>query len=358
MPSFRAEVLLYLGLAATCGGFASCGAGGQEPSSAQGLVRALGGEQPSLPAVEDVRRTLSDASREWAALAEEERGAVAAYRANPGPAAALALGRLYAQAENFELARAFLLPVLAAAPEQVGAWVWLGVERIGAERPEEAELLLAHALELDPDQALAHRALGGLLLEAGRPQAARGHLERAVELDPTAIDAALDLGRLMEEAGELERAGEVLERARRADPLNPSVLFLLARVRRGEGRKLEAEALERRHARAIAIDDLGLRGAELSPQRVALALGIHYVGSGQAELALEEFDTAAGRGGDGEAIGMALGGRVDALLRLGRLAEARAGLEELRQFDARHGMLDALEAALEAAAEPSPTPND
>ena len=311
-------------------------------------------EHAALPGGDSVEPRLSDASREWAALAAKEARAVEKYRAKQDTGTAFALGKLYAQAENFGSAREFLVPLLAQDDQHAGAWAWMGVERIGSGRPQEARLLLSHALELHPDHALAHRALGELLLEEDQQELARPHLERAFELDG-GVEVALDLARLLEDAGELEQAGEVLERARRVDPMNPSVLFLLARVRREEGRGLEAEALEQRHARAIAIDDLGLRGASLSPQRVALALGIHYVESGQPALALGEFETVTARGDDGEAIGMALGGRVDALLKLARLDEAREGLEELRQFDSRHGMLPGLEAALEAASVPDPT---
>ncbi len=350
-----AKTVLNSVLVLICGGIGGCGSKHADKSSAPAILARLRVEHVGLPDSTAVEERLSDASREWAALAAKEARAVLEYRAEPGVGSAFALGKLYAQAENFDRARDFLVPLLAEDEGHAGAWAWLGVERIGSERKVEAKALLEHALGLNPDHALGHRALGGLLLEEAQPELARPHLERAFELDPEGVEVALDLARLLEDAGELEPAGEVLERARRVDPLNPSVLFLLARVRRGEGRGLEAEALEKRHARAIAIDDLGLRGASLSAQRVALALGIHYVESGQPALALDEFETAAARGNDGEAIGMALGGRVDALLKLERLGDAREGLEELRQFNSQHGMLPGLEAALDAASASEPT---
>lgn len=326
--------LVLLLLMTLCG----CSDGGQAeapeaPPTLESLMAEMA-EQYSLPSAAEVRawEPLGISSPEAVQMAELEREWRSRYlRGQVESDEALELGMIYARSEKAERARRLLVPLLEVVPNESRLHTYLGMTYLSGGDYPEAELLLRHALTMDSRSATAHALLGQTLVQQGRDADARLPLTEANQLDPTLLLPSLELARILEEGDSGERAARVLEGLVRRYPSDPRALFRLERIRRNQGRVLEADELSKRHARAIQIDDLALNKMKLPPGGVETLLARHYVQVGQYEMALEEIDDARRRRPGGEFDVLILALSADAHWHLGRPTEAQACLEKLRE---------------------------
>lgn len=292
--------------------------------------------------------TIRGSHSTWKQLAERELELRDKLERRPGPVAWAELGGVYALAEEYELALPFLVEALRAAetqavgPEAATAWAWLGVRQLGVGDDAGARAFSERALELEAGASIAQFTLARIALAAGDAEAALPALREAHRLEPANVEAALELGSLLEERDQLEPAARVLSATLQTDRTHPGVLWRLARVRRAQGADLEAEALEQRHARAIRLDDLGLRDPGLDRDEVALALGRELLIAGEPELARVEFLAVGNRTSQMNQLIEATAGEARTLAALDRSSELQDALARLAELDAEHPALTEL----------------
>ncbi len=281
----------------------------------------------------------------WKQLAHREVELRDKLRRRPGPVAWAELGGVYALAEEYELALPFLVESLrtaktqAAGPEAATAWAWLGVRQLGVGDHAGARAFSERALELGAGESIAQFTLARMALAAGDAEAALATLREAHRLEPANVEAALELGSLLEERDQLEPAARVLSATLQTDRTHPGILWRLARIRRAQGADLEAEALEQRHARAIRLDDLGLRDPGLDRNEVALALGRELLIAGEPEQARVEFLTVGDRTSQMNQLIEATAGEARAYAALKRFSELEQALVRLAELDPEHPAL-------------------
>lgn len=311
----------------------ACGPAEPEPLTLEGLVADLAAEyrMPELPAIR-AWEPLGASSPEAVRMIDEEARLKAALLDGPLESnEVLELGVLYARAELADRARRLLSPLLEVVPEEAEVYTYLGMTFLSSGELEEAELLVQEAVRLDGRSAEAYALLGQILIQDGREEEARLPLTQANQLNPRLLLPSLELARLLEDSGAEDRAARVLEGLARNFPYDPRALFRLERIRRNQGRVLEADELAVRHARAIEIDDLSLQKMQLPPGGLEVLLGRHYFQTKRYELALKEL--ADGRRlrptSDFDVLGLAL--TADSHLKLGNLDQARVALTELQR---------------------------
>jgi tetratricopeptide (TPR) repeat protein len=114
--------------------------------------------------------------------------------------------------ERFGVAEAAFRSVVADAPENVTAWLYLGrIARVQG-RLDDAADALEQAATLDPDDTAVQRELGYLFMDLSRPAVAAERFDRARELDPENVASWIGFIRALRAAG--DPAAEVwLERA-------------------------------------------------------------------------------------------------------------------------------------------------
>jgi len=328
--SRRASRVLALALGAV---LLACSPPEPEPLTLESLVADLTADyrMPDLSVVQ-AWEPLGASSPEAVRMIDEEARLKEALLDGPLESdEVLELGVLYARAELADRARQLLSPLLEVVPEEAQVYTYLGMTFLSAGELPEAELLVREAVRLDGRLAEAHALLGQILIQDGRDEEARLPLTQANQLNPQLLVPSLELARLLEEAGAEDRAARVLDGLVRNFPYEPRALFRLERIRRNQGRVLEADELAVRHARAIEIDDLSLQKMQLPPGGLEILLGRHYFQTKRYEMALAEL--AAGRRmrppSDFDVLGLAL--TADSHLKLGHLDQARVGLTELQK---------------------------
>ena len=318
--------------------------------TAEGLVARLAAEAPALPASRPAA-VIGTATSTWATLAEQERDLLARFDGIPSPEVLLGLARTYTLAEEYAAALPYLVALLergepATVPQ---AWAWLGARQYGVGDAPGARAACERALELAGEVGAAHFTLARLALDVGDSQAAAPHLREVHRLEPANTTAALELARVLEDRGEGTAAEKVLTRTLQTDRTHPALLWRLARLARDRGAELEAQAFEERHARAIRLEDLGLRTSGLPEAEQSLLLGLDLVRAGLHEQALPELERAIAQTRDAGSLVDATAATVLALCALGRgedAARALAELERLAPDDPRRAELaEAVEAA-------------
>ncbi|HEY5225617.1 MAG TPA: tetratricopeptide repeat protein, partial [Methylovirgula sp.] len=121
-------------------------------------------------------------------------------------------------AGNFAMARTLYLRVLAAEPENAGAWHHLGlIAHIDADHAAAAEHV-GKAITLKPDYVQAHSNLAAILRATGNFAAAAASAETAIGLDPDFAAAHSNLGNVREDQGDVEAALAAYREACRLDP--------------------------------------------------------------------------------------------------------------------------------------------
>lgn len=214
------------------------------------------------------------------------------------------------------------------------AQAWLGLANVqfrlpiaGEAPPQEffpnAKAAAQRALEIDPNLAEGHAMLGWIAQWYEWDwTASEAHFRRAIELDPYEPEGHLGYAHLLMVTGRHERALVEVRRAREISPFYPVAAslegFLLTRAGRPE------EAVERLEAVRQQYESFWL---------IRLHLAEAYLEAGRNTDALAEARAARQLSG-GSTIAAAR--EVTSLVRLGRVAEARAVLDELLQRSAEH----------------------
>ena len=323
---------------------AACGGGASESQAAERAARHwIPGYREAFPMPEGVWHGLGAASPERALLARHETELVEQWRADPQPALGRELGRLYTLAQEHERGMAWLLGVLDDVDEDARVWLWLGANRLSAGEPDEARDLLEYAQELQPADPRIPRYLGEVHLRTGDLPTAETALRRAVEIDSGYTEALAELAALLEELERGPEARPYLERLVRLDPEHAPALFLLARLATERGDEALAGQLRERHARAVMLEDLGLRRAGVGRSEQLVSLGIAYLERDQPREAAREFrDVLEASEQPPATRAMARVGLCDALFRLGETESALEALALLEREYADHPMMPAL----------------
>src|SRR5579864_708701 len=130
---------------------------------------------------------------------------------------------------------------VAQVPNDVSAWVGLGIAYADLKRPEDAQKAFERALEVDPKFAEAEYQLGVLASGNSDNTAAIRHLERAVELNPNHVLAPAKLGKLYLESGQFEKARDSLLKAEALNPNDRQTEYGLALAYSKLGNREEAK---------------------------------------------------------------------------------------------------------------------
>jgi len=234
------------------------------------------------------------------------------------------LGAVYTQAEEYGRGAQHLVEALRRDVGDADAWYWLGVNRLLVERPDEALALLDRAAELGRDDADLHRFRGEAERVRGDWAAARAHFDAALAREPRHALALTGLTQCLEQLGDLDAARGALELLVELQPGHPTPLFRMARVLRRLGLDEAAREYEALHRRAAILDDLKLRGEEVSPARAHLAVATRLAAQGRAEEALAEFAACLALEPADELRDAAERGRVACLAELERARETGA----------------------------------
>ncbi len=168
-----------------------------------------------------------------------------------------------------------------------------------------------------PKKAIELNASGARALEAGDLTAAEARLSVAIEYSPRFVEAWVNLGYVELRRGNFEQARRDFVKARDLNPDLPAPHHALGVVADKQGLGEEAE---KRYRAALAVDP------GFAPARINLARRLYA--RGQYENAREQFERLEQVApGDPEA----WAGRAEALIELGRRAEAEAVVEEGRE---------------------------
>jgi tetratricopeptide (TPR) repeat protein len=177
--------------------------------------------------------------------------AIASYRAalKLDPAAwesMLPLAELLAQAGAWQEAIPLLEQVIALAPEQPGAYAWLGSLRKESGDLNGAIDVFTEAVERFPGDWQMHFNLAGALFEANRLTDCLESYRNAVRLRSEFADAHNCVGRVLHEFNDFDGARASYLRALELDPAHADALSNLGALMMDEGRLPEAEAVLRR----------------------------------------------------------------------------------------------------------------
>lgn len=259
----------------------------------------------------------------------------------------VAHGRALRDAGDLDAAHQQLKCALALAPQDIDAWIALGVlhrrrgdhaaaltcyEQVLKSDPshanarlnvanvlgemgrlDEAEARFRDFIARHPDVSMAHANLGKLLAKRAKLGLAAHHLREALRLEPTNIDAGLHLGQLQRRVGQLDEAAAVLRSAVHASPNDALAHLLLAETLNESGDATEAN---RHFERCLALDP--------TADRAMARLGLnHYLSLRLAE-AEKLFRDALARNPLNEDAWIGLS---NVLLQHGRTEEAESGFE-------------------------------
>lgn len=162
---------------------------------------------------------------------------------------ALAIG--HHQAGRLAKAEAAFRDVLAIAPANFDALLFLGLIAHQHGRSARAVELFSKAVAINPFHAPVLSNLGIAFEALGEPEQAAQAYRRALASGPGYVDAYANLGGLLAAQGRLDEAAACLERGLQVDSRHPLILTSLGNVLREKGRLMDAEAC---HRRSIAVD--------------------------------------------------------------------------------------------------------
>jgi tetratricopeptide (TPR) repeat protein len=132
----------------------------------------------------------------------------------------LLLGIVCAKSERYDEAEEHLTQVLASAPDDRDALIWLSVTKKAKEEFEEAVLLAQRAIAILPD-ASSYNALGMCLLSMREPKRAIVAFQDALRSDPSSAPAHHNLGLALRMDERRFEALEALKKALELAPENP-----------------------------------------------------------------------------------------------------------------------------------------
>ena len=117
--------------------------------------------------------------------------------------------------------------LLAARPQDAGAWAGYGMALDKTGRGKEARDAYRKALEIDPDHPQANVAVGYMLVREGKLEEALPHYETVRRVDPGNVDLVVQLARVYVQLQRMEEGRAVLEDCHRRDPRHRETLLLL-----------------------------------------------------------------------------------------------------------------------------------
>ena len=234
-------------------------------------------------------------------------------------------------------AAAFRQQIRAAdlLPENVDAQLTAAAMLLAAEQFEDAETRARGALDLDPDNIDAQIVLGNALAGLRDLDGAVAQLEEAIEVDPEQARSYASLGALQAMRGDAEGAEEAFKKAIDVEPEEVGAHLALANYLWSSGRLDEAEA--------------SLEEALLHDPTNALAnraLASLYLTSNRAAEAEEPLKLLAEQNTESIGPQMQL---TQYYLRIGRLDDAKARLNDVAERPGGWGLANTALAALEYA---------
>jgi Flp pilus assembly protein TadD len=183
------------------------------------------------------------------------------------PAAYLLLGKIHLDRSDAVQAVPLLRRAVDLAPDWPEIHANLGAALFLRGRLDEAAYHVRQACALDPDDAEAQNNLGVVLQSGGRADEAEAAFLRAIELRPAYFEALVNLGRTLHALGRYPEAVERLRLALALDPDNPGVSLALGEACMATG---DLDSAERAFAGALACDpSLERAAACLASVRVA-----------------------------------------------------------------------------------------
>jgi tetratricopeptide (TPR) repeat protein len=190
------------------------------------------------------------------------------------------LGSLYANTQNWAVAKAAFAAALKAQPEFALAHLHLGLAMKQLQEPGAMEEM-ARADELAPENPLIASEYGAALAGAGRDEQAIGVLERAWKANPESNSVAYPLGLALQRVGRLVEAIPLLQKTADAQPKDGEVLTNLGMALAQAQRAKEAVPILQR---AVA----------LSPQNATAHqdLAAAFIQLSQYEDAVEQLRAA------------------------------------------------------------------
>jgi|CXWL01.1.fsa_nt_gi tetratricopeptide (TPR) repeat protein len=239
----------------------------------------------------------------------------------------LALGAALAHLGKFALALTVFEDLARLYPELEPTYCHRILVYAELGRHERAEEMFYMAQELDDACPHCFYHMGGSLFSREQFDKAIYCWERVIELEPGYIGVNRRIAQAFEAKGELDRAREYFLRELRDDPGNTDLLFELAELTLASG-KLPAAAAKFEQI------------IELDPDHAAayFALGSVLLQIGQPQAALDALESAAVAAEPDEMLHGLDARAGEALLLLGRFAEARIRLNkavELAPNDSR-----------------------
>jgi len=223
-----------------------------------------------------------------------------------------------------------------------------GALRAGQEKYDQALADFDAAIKLDPDNASVHEERAKVLIELKRYDEALSSLDTAAKLAPKSVGPLVHRARIYGIQSDFQKALEVLDEAYALQPANPAVLLLRASMyqelkqedkaladvdevlklypRLPLAMRFRAMLLARSGKFDLAAEQLEeLQKAEPEDREVELQLALFYIAEGHSRKAIEKFSAVLEKQPDNA---VALRGRGDALLRIGKQAEAIADYEK------------------------------
>ena len=242
------------------------------------------------------------------------------------------LGRIDYLQGNVEEALARLEEAARRNPGTVGplAYNHIGGIHLDAGRTEEARQAFQAALQIDAHNAPAHAGLASVLLAEGQRDDAMRHLHSALEFSPAAVPAMVRLAECYREKGDLQQAADFCQQALAIHSRHVRALLILALTCREQG-KIE---LGKQHYRQATseLKQVLVKDPNNAQVRQQLADFSEAWRLSPAET-IQLYTAILANDVDNA---LALRGRAEAHLRLGRHAQAIADFEQaltLREDD-------------------------
>jgi tetratricopeptide (TPR) repeat protein len=175
-------------------------------------------------------------------------------------------------------------------------------------RYEEALKQTQKIIQLEPDAVIGYECRARVRLLMEKPKEALADLNQALKLEPGSLSTLLLRARVLHAVGETRRALDDLEQALKAQPNLPQALFLRSLIAAAEGKFSEAIA----DVQILIRDDPG-------NLEWRLQLAGYYAADKRSLRAINEYSKILN---DNPNEWRALRGRADALLGVGKQAEA------------------------------------
>lgn len=152
-----------------------------------------------------------------------------------------ALGAVYFKLNHFEEASASFRRVTELQPDNIAAWVHLGLSSLRAGNITEFERAVGWALKLEPTNRDALKLLADLNLQNGTLKQAADFYTAIIRNNENDIECLLALGVCFFRIGDVETAKAVFERVLEVEPGNPLATENLEAVRRRISGESKAE---------------------------------------------------------------------------------------------------------------------